>query len=155
MILSETSIFQKVIITPFVWGPIRDINGNSWGSSVAGYDIRCEHGNKGICQQVEIVKGDDVCLVSSIEHFDMPNNVLGMVCDKSSLARQGLFVQNTVIEPGWRGYLTLELTYQGPDSIIIHDGQAIAQVIFMEVDEHTQGYNGKYQDQPRGPQEVK
>ena len=40
----------------------------------------------------------------------MPSDVLGQVCDKSTWARRGVAVQNTIIEPGWRGYLTVELT---------------------------------------------
>ena len=43
--------------------------------------------------------------MSSIEFFNMPKYLVGIVHDKSSLARQGLSVFNTVIEPGWKGYL--------------------------------------------------
>ena len=34
---------------------------------------------------------------------------MGIVHDKSTWARRGLVVQNTVIEPGWHGYLTIEV----------------------------------------------
>jgi dCTP deaminase len=40
---------------------------------------------------------------------------MGIVHDKSTWARRGLVVQNTVIEPGWHGYqTTIELTNHGP-----------------------------------------
>ena len=83
----------------------------------------------------------------------MPTGVLGIVHDKSSWARQGLAVQNTVIEPGWRGWLTLELTNHGKDTLIIYEGTGICQVVFHYLDAPTdQPYDGKYNNQPRGPQ---
>jgi dCTP deaminase len=54
-----------------------------------------------------------------------------------------LTVQNTVIEPGWRGYLTLELTNHGPNRLEIPAGSPIAQIIFEMLDEPTeQPYRG-------------
>jgi dCTP deaminase len=86
----------------------------------------------------------------------MPNNVVGIVHDKSSLARQGIAVQNTVAEPGWRGYLTLEITNHYVNKILLLKGDAIAQVVFHFLDEPTELiYDGKYQDQQRGPQEAR
>lgn len=122
------------------------LNGKSYGLSVAGYDIRIDKGLSIVPRCFE--------LASSLEHFDMPKNVLGLVKDKSSWARQGLSVFNTVIEPGWRGYLTLELFNAGRMSLDIPDGCPIAQVLFYYTDEETQGYDGKYQDQRKGPVEA-
>jgi dCTP deaminase len=83
----------------------------------------------------------------------MPPDVIGFVHDKSSWARKGLAVQNTVIEPGWRGYLTLELTNHGRDALEITEGDPIAQIVFHYLDALTeQPYVGKYQDQGYGPQ---
>ena len=81
----------------------------------------------------------------------MPPDVLGIVHDKSTWARLGLACQNTVIEPGWHGWLTLELTNHGTEALTIERGMPIAQVIFHFVDDDTVGYEGKYQDQRRGP----
>lgn len=93
-------------------------------------------------------------LASCMEYFTMPANLLGVVHDKSTWARMGLAVQNTVIEPGWRGYLTLELTYHGnAETLRIAAGSPICQVIFHLLDEPTDAlYGGKYQDQKAGPQ---
>lgn len=85
----------------------------------------------------------------------MPKNVVGIVHDKSTWARRGLAVQNTVIEPGWRGFLTLELTNHGSVPIKIERAMPIAQIVFHFTDEETVGYEGKYQDQERGPQEAR
>ena len=39
-------------------------------------------------------------IASAIEEFDMPDDLVGIVHDKSTWARRGLSVFNTVIEPG-------------------------------------------------------
>lgn len=117
----------------------------SYGLSSCGYDIRLDAG--------VMLSPREFRLASSLERFCMPDHVMGVVHDKSSWARRGLAVQNTVIEPGWRGYLTLELTNHGRDMLIIGDGWPIAQVVFhMLVEPTEQPYAGKYQDQERGPQ---
>lgn len=91
-------------------------------------------------------------LAGASEYFNLPANVVGRVHDKSSLARRGLAVQNTVAEPGWHGHLTLELSNHGWKSIKLEAGDAVAQVLFEFLDEPTdRPYDGKYQGQERGP----
>jgi dCTP deaminase len=62
-------------------------------------------------------------------------------------------VFNTVIEPGWKGFLTLELVYHGQDELHIPAGSGIAQVIFHEISVPAQ-YEGKYQNQEDRPVEA-
>lgn len=86
----------------------------------------------------------------------MPNDLLAVVHDKSTWIRRGLSVHNTVLEPGWRGYLTLELAYHGYGRLSVKAGDPIAQIVFHMLDFTTsQPYTGKYQDQPAGPQPAK
>ena len=80
----------------------------------------------------------------------MPNDLVGIVHDKSTWARFGLSVFNTVIEPGWHGFLTLELVYHGNGDLFIPAGSGIAQVVFHETT-CAAAYNGKYQRQSQGP----
>ena len=80
----------------------------------------------------------------------MPSNLLGRVCDKSSWARKGLSVFNTVIEPGWCGFLTIELVYHGNTELIIPAGAPIAQVLFEQVN-NPATYTGRYQNQADEP----
>ena len=75
--------------------------------------------------------------------------------DKSTWARRGLSVFNTVIEPDWRGFLTLELVYHGWKPLRIPAGAGIAQVIFHRTEETASYGNGKYQDQADQPVEAK
>ena len=154
--------------------PIKDMvpekvvaHGMTYGLGEAGYDIRIKQEIRfyPVNPDAEFKKfrvmtftndsftNDDegrFTLASAIEEFQMPTHLLGRVCDKSSWARKGLSVFNTVIEPGWKGFLTLELVYHGNTELIIPAGAPIAQVIFEEVKNPAQ-YNGKYQSQSSEP----
>jgi len=121
-------------------------HGVSYGMSEAGYDIR-------IAQSVTLHPFRRFSLASAIERFTMPESLVGIVHDKSTWARRGLSVFNTVIEPGWHGFLTLELVYHGWKPIRIPAGAGIAQVIFHETCENS-AYSGKYQNQGAGPQKA-
>lgn len=136
-----------------VLAPIKDMipqkmnsGGVSYGLSEAGYDIR-------IKQDVSFYPragSDRFQLASAIEEFNMPDHLVGIVHDKSTWARKGLSVFNTVIEPGWKGFLTLELVYHGNQSLIIPAGSGIAQVVFHKT-ACSAVYDGKYQHQTDGP----
>lgn len=145
--------------------PIKDMltskhtaHGVSHGLSEGGYDVRIAEdvffGEQGVCVDGEWKQGR-FTLASTIEEFDMPFDLIGIVHDKSSWARQGLSVfSGTVIESGWRGWLTLELVYHGWKPLHIKAGSGIAQVLFHQLAEPA-AYNGKYQDQSRGAVEAK
>ena len=135
-------------------------HGVSWGLSEAGYDIRVKQDivfKESLGEFISLVDGihtrtGNFTIASAIEKFQMPNNLVGIVHDKSSWARRGLSVFNTVIEPGWHGFLTLELVYHGRDELHIPAGAGIAQVIFHQT-MMLASYDGKYQNQPDRPVE--
>lgn len=89
-------------------------------------------------------------IASAMEEFTMPNNLVGIVHDKSTWARRGLSVFNTVIEPKWQGFLTLELVYHGQEDLLIPAGAGIAQVVFHQLSSAA-AYSGKYQNQEDKP----
>lgn len=138
--------------------------GTTYGLGEAGYDIRIKQeirfinvdgqravyvSREGTAGYGDFSKGR-FALASAFDEFNMPTDLLGIVHDKSTWARRGLSVFNTVIEPGWKGFLTLELVYHGEGELIIPAGSGIAQVIFHEVEEKAR-YNGKYQNQADEP----
>ena len=102
----------------------------------------------------EITKSRFV-LASAMEEFQMPNDLVGVVHDKSTWARKGLSVFNTVIEPGWKGFLTLELVFHGNEPVTIKRGQGIAQVLFSRLEEDGDYGDGKYQNQEDRPVEAR
>jgi dCTP deaminase len=142
MILSGQSIRKRGIISPF--SERQKFAGMSYGLGPAGYDVR-------IAQTLRLGAGQSA-LASTLEHFDMPRDVLGKVADKSTWARNFLAVQHTIIEPGWNGFLTLELSNHGDTTLNIEEGSPIAQVIFHLLDEPSENpYAGKYQGQDARP----
>lgn len=121
--------------------------GMTFGLGPAGYDVR-------IKQNTYVMPGE-FALASTVEHFDIPADVLATVMDKSTWARLGLSLFNTVIEPGWKGWLTLELVNHSADVIEIPAGAPIAQIIFQRLNETTdRPYSGRYQSQPDRPVEA-
>ena len=90
-------------------------------------------------------------LASSIEQFDLPLNLWGELRNKSTWARQ--FVDATIgtdMEPGWKGFLTIEVIFHGIKPITIPAGSGIAKAVFHELREFAE-YTGKYQNQPDKP----
>ena len=142
MIVNGSKLYQAKPIAPMHKRKLR-AHGVSYGLSEAGYDLR-------IKQTITLHPFRRFAIASTVERFEMPDNLAAIVHDKSTWARQGLSVFNTVIEPGWRGWLTLELVYHGFKPLRIPSGAGIAQAIFHEVAEPA-SYGGKYQDQGDGP----
>ena len=138
------------------------LHGVSHGLGEAGYDIRIKQEVR--FQPQNAVKPARVfvdadyqpgsfCIASAIAEFDRPKDLVGIVHDKSTWARRGLSVFNTVIEPGWKGFLTLELVYHGYRELVIPAGCGIAQVIFHRTAVKA-SYDGKYQNQADKPVEA-
>lgn len=148
MILSAQTIRDRVkrnnlIIRPF--SERKKDKGRSYGLSSCGYDVR-------LAQDVLLFPFWGR-LASIEEYLLMPKDLCAEVKDKSTNARLFVLVQNTIIEPGWNGYLTLELTRFKPWPILLRKGTPIAQIVFKQLDHSTeQPYQGKYQGQKAGPQ---
>ena len=143
---------QTPMIDPFI--PEKVVaNGKSFGLSSASYDVRIAHdlelGYIGGCGPFHFA------LANTIESFNMPDNVVGYVCDKSSFARVFVSAFNTLFDPGFRGNATLELVNLGNRPVIMKAGDPICQFTFHWLDRKTdRPYRGKYQGQtaaPHGP----
>ena len=117
----DIRIKQTIIFHPEGWSPTDS-------SPCVATKWRDDEGR----QFGKVEKGRFV-IASAIEEFDMPDDLVAIVHDKSTWARKGLSVFNTVIEPGWKGFLTLELVYHGNEKLVIPAGAGIAQVIFHKL----------------------
>jgi dCTP deaminase len=161
MIINRRSLLMVWPIKDMVHDKRRE-HGVSWGMSEAGYDIRIKQEiifrpenavqKAGLWVDGSFALGR-FALASSIEEFQMPVDMVGVVHDKSTWARRGLSVFNTVIESGWNGFLTLELVYHGQQKLTIPAGAGIAQVVFHKTSDNA-SYDGKYQGQPDRPVEA-
>ncbi|MEM7730507.1 MAG: dCTP deaminase [Pseudomonadota bacterium] len=119
-------------------------HGRTGGLSACGYDLT-------LGEPVVLWPNKFVLSVAA-EQFDMPDDLMGLVTSKSSLARDGVWMPMTTIEPGWRGFLTLEITNHADEVKRFPQGYPIAQVLFMALTQPTdRPYAGRYQDQPARP----
>lgn len=164
MVINDAYLLQAAPIKNMLAHKVRE-HGVSHGLAEVGYDIRIKqeirfypHMSGTNHGHIYVYEADGsythsvgrFTLASAIEEFDMPDDLVGIVHDKSTWARKGLAVFNTVIEPKWRGFLTLELVYHGNDELIIPAGAGIAQVIFHKT-AVPRSYEGKYQNQADQP----
>ncbi|HOA22722.1 MAG TPA: dCTP deaminase [Aggregatilineales bacterium] len=159
------------MIEPFVSGQVRE-GVISYGVSSYGYDIRVSDEFKVFTNVHSTVvdpknfdpnayvdvKGD-VCtippnsfvLARSVEYIRMPRNVTGIVLCKSTYIRAGVLIPTTVLEAGWEGIITLEISNVTPLPARIYANEGIAQVLFFEGDEECAvsyaDRRGKYQGQ--------
>ncbi|MEJ5241558.1 MAG: dCTP deaminase [Anaerolineales bacterium] len=159
------------MIEPFVESQVRQ-GVISYGLSSYGYDIRVADEFKIFTNVYSTVvdpknfdpksmvdfKGD-VCVIPpnsfalarTVEYFRVPRGVLCVCLGKSTYARCGIIVNITPFEPGWEGYVTLEISNTTPLPAKIYANEGIAQVLFFEADEPCEvSYDerkGKYQGQ--------
>ncbi|HEY1016731.1 MAG TPA: dCTP deaminase [Herpetosiphonaceae bacterium] len=162
---------ERGMIEPFVEEQVRG-GAVSFGLSSYGYDIRIAdefkiftNVNSTIIDPKQfdprsfVDLKDDVCIIPpnsfvlgrTVEYFRIPRNVLCICVGKSTYARCGLIANITPFEPGWEGFITLEISNTTPLPAKIYANEGIAQVLFFEGDEDPMiAYNernGKYQGQ--------
>jgi dCTP deaminase len=97
-----------------------------------------------------IIPPNSFALARSVEYFRIPRNVLAFCIGKSTYARCGIIVNVTPFEPGWEGYVTIEISNTTPLPAKIYAGEGIAQVVFFEGDSPEISYadrKGKYMGQ--------
>jgi dCTP deaminase len=159
------------LIEPFEEGQVRK-GVVSYGVSSYGYDTRVSDEFKiftnvnssivdpkdfdpasfvDVKTDVCIVPPNSFALAHTVEYFRMPRNVLAICLGKSTYARCGIIVNVTPFEPGWEGYVTIEISNTTPLPAKIYANEGIAQVIFFEADEECAvsyaDRSGKYQKQ--------
>src|SRR5438270_10776166 len=101
MILPAQEIRKLRLVAPFVEQTVAF--GATYGLGPAGYDVR-------VAVTICLWPARFV-LASTIEHVDIPNDLMAIVHDKSNWERRGCADQNTVIHPGSRGPLTCEIPW--------------------------------------------
>lgn len=75
-------------------------------------------------------------LASTMEYFELPDNLTAFVEGRSSLGRIGLFIQNAGwVDPGFRGEITLELFNANRCAIELKAGRRVGQLVFAQLDE--------------------
>ncbi|MEM8532833.1 MAG: dCTP deaminase [Chloroflexota bacterium] len=162
---------EEGMIEPFVERQVRE-EVISYGLSSYGYDMRIANEFKVFTNVfntlvdpkrfdersfVDItadycdIPPNSFALARSVEFFRIPRNVLAICLGKSTYARCGIILNTTPFEPGWRGYVTLEISNTTPLPARIYANEGIGQVLFFESDEDCEtsyaDKHGKYLDQ--------
>ena len=145
----------------------------SYGVTSYGYDVRVGRKFKvftnALCAIVDPKNFDprsfvdieaDSCLIppnsfalaETVEHLEIPRDMIGLCVGKSTYARIGIIVNVTPIEPEWRGKVTIEISNTTPLPAKIYAGEGIAQILFLRAEAVCRtsyaDKAGKYQDQP-------
>jgi len=75
-----------------------------------------------------------LALVPTLEWVKLPDDLQGIVTARSSWAREGLNIATaTIVNPGYRGIITLELANLGEIPITLLPGLRLAQIAFYEL----------------------
>ena len=74
-------------------------------------------------------------LGSTLEHIEVPANLVARLEGKSSLGRIGLLIHSTAgyVDPGWKGHLTLELSNVSNLPITLYHRMRIGQISFLQL----------------------
>ena len=98
-----------------------------------------------------VIPPNSFALARSVEHFVIPRNAIGICFGKTTYARCGIVVNVTILQPDWRGIVTLEISNTAPLPAKIYANEGLCQVAFFDSDELCEisyaDLNGKYQDQ--------
>lgn len=104
---------------------------------------------KTITSDSYILLPNQFVLATTMEYFDLPDDLTAFVEGRSSLGRMGLFIQNAGwVDPGFKGEITLELYNANRCAIELKSGRRVGQLVFAKMDQTALNpYNGKYQGQ--------
>lgn len=80
------------------------------------------------------------------ETVNIPKDLIGIAFTRSSLLRMGAFTQNGVWDAGFRGKSEFVLVVQNPHGIKLKQNARVIQLMFTNITEVVQGYEGIYQD---------
>ena len=96
----------------------------------AAIDRRGDAHDRGRRDEPFIMQPGDFALASTIEILELPDDLLGRLEGRSSIARLGITVHSTaaVFEPGWIGTATMELSNLGRMAVALYPGHADLRV---------------------------
>jgi len=86
-------------------------------------------------------------LVASIERVELSDRVVGFLHLRSSLAREGLFASLALVDPGFRGQLTVSLYNSGDSAVNLAKGERFIQLSLLRLGKPAMNkYAGRYQN---------
>ncbi len=147
MMLPDWKLRKEILIEPFSEKSLQP----------AGYDLRVgkEAYINGQLIDVEreggiVIPPKTHALVLTLERVKLPDDVMGDMKIRSSLAREGLLGSFAWVDPGWDGNLTLALFNSSDSPVELSYGERFVQIAFIRLEEPARNpYRGNYQGSQR------
>jgi len=82
-----------------------------------------------------ILQPGDFVLATTMESFELPDNLIGRLEGRSSIGRLGIVVHSTasIFEAGWRGKVVMELGNMGRMAVALYPGMRICAMTFEQL----------------------
>ena len=94
-----------------------------------------------------ILKPGQQTLVETVERVELSEQFLGILHIRSSLAREGIVASLALVDPGFRGQLTVSLYNAGDRLVSLRKGERFIQLSLLRLGmPATHSYFGKYQN---------
>ncbi|ASA77136.1 dCTP deaminase [Thermococcus sp. 5-4] len=143
MMLPDWKIRKEILIEPF----------NEKSLQPAGYDLRVgrEAYINGELIDVEgagkvVIPPKTYSLILTLERVRLPDDVMGDMKLRSSLAREGLLGSFAWVDPGWDGNLTLGIYNASDEAVELAYGERFVQIAFIRLEGPAKNpYRGNYQ----------
>jgi dCTP deaminase len=105
----------------------------------AGIDLRLDRNL--------VLKPRRQTLVATVERVELSEHILGILHIRSSLAREGIVASLALVDPGFRGQLTVSLYNAGDRLVSLRKGERFIQLSLLRLGKPaSQAYVGKYQN---------
>lgn len=133
MVLSD-----KEITSAIEKGELR-VSPRGFRLNPAGVDLRVDRDIR--------LKPKQQFLVASIETVELSDRIVGFLHLRSSLAREGLFASLALVDPGFRGQLTVSLYNSGDSAVHLAKGERFIQLSLLRLGKPAiNKYAGRYQN---------
>jgi dUTP pyrophosphatase len=94
---------------------------------------------------LDLIPGAYVITYNEIVH--LPKKIMALGAPRSSLLRCGVTVHMAVWDAGYSGRSQSLMVVYNPQSFRVQRNARIAQLVFFELADETEGYRGAYQDE--------
>lgn len=93
------------------------------------------------------IKPNEYALVATLERVELGLGLIAHIYLRSSFVREGVIGSFAVVDPGFRGQLTVALHNNGKNPVIIQKHERAFHLVFHKLGRMaTKGYNGVYQE---------
>jgi dCTP deaminase len=133
-VLSDVEIEKRIKDMSLVLSPFDPSSLNG-----AGYDLH-------LAMETAIPAGKHQ-LAATMERVELPDDLTGTLHIRSSLARAGILGSLALVDPGFRGQLTISLYNAGTETFRMSKGDKFVQMVLHTLGTKTdRPYRGRYQD---------